>query len=153
MASFSSVVLLGYLSRDPELRYTGQGKAVCDLGVAVNRRFTKQGGEQVEEVAFVDVTVWERQGETCAEYLKKGRAVLVSGHLVQDRWVDESSGQKRSKLKVVAERVQFLAGGSKDDEATPPEEIPAEEISPAPAPAPMPPKGTYGSKAAKPQRR
>src|ERR1051326_3135083 len=95
----NSVVLLGHLARDPELRYTPQGKAVADFALAVNRRFTKANGEKVEDVAFIDITVWDRMGETCAEYLKKGRAILVAGHLVQDRWKDEQTGQKRSKLK------------------------------------------------------
>lgn len=147
MPSFNSVVLVGHLARDPELRYTGQGKAVCDFAIGVNRTYTKQSGEKVEDVAFVDITVWDRMGEACAEYLKKGRPVLVSGHLIQDRWQDEATGQKRSKLKVVAERVQFLGSGSKDD-AAPVEETPAEE----PAPAPVPPKGTNGNKVVKARR-
>src|SRR5204862_2210345 len=103
MASFSQVTLLGHLTRDPELRYTPQGIAVCDMALAVNRKFTRKSGENVDEVAFVDITCWNRLAENAAEYLKKGRPVLVSGHLAQDRWEDPSSGQKRSKLRVVAE--------------------------------------------------
>jgi len=150
MASFNQVILMGHLAHDPELRYTPQGKAVADFAVAVNRKYTRQNGEKVEDVAFVDITVWDRMGESCAEYLKKGRAVLVSGHLVQDRWENQQTGQKRSKLKVVAERVQFLGGGSKDDAK------PAEESEPLVVPeeqASIPPKGTNGSKpAGKPRR-
>jgi len=150
MVSFNSVVLAGHLARDPELRYTPQGKAVCDFAMGVNRKFTKANGEKVEEVAFVDVTAWDRTAEACGEYLAKGRAVLVAGHLIQDRWQDESTGQKRSKLRVVAERVQFLGGGGSKDDAQPAEELPADE-APA-APAPVPPKGKNGAKAANPRR-
>lgn len=133
MPSFNQVVLMGHLARDPDLRYTPEGSAVCSLTVASNRKFTKKDGEKGEEVVFVDVTVWNRQGEMCTEYLKKGRAVLVSGRLVQDRWEDDATGQKRSKLRVVADSVQFLGGGSKDEE-------PAAEGSPAPeAPAKVAP--------------
>src|SRR5579864_1180790 len=117
MPSFNHVVLLGNLTRDPELRYTPQGVAVSDLALAVNRKFTKKDGEQVEEVAFVDVTAWARLAEICAEFLKKGSPMLVGGRLAQDRWEDESSGQKRSRLRVVAETIQFLGSGSKDDAA------------------------------------
>jgi single-strand DNA-binding protein len=151
MPSFNSVVLLGHLARDPELRYTPQGVAVCDFTLATNRKFTRKDGEKAEEVAFVDVTTWMRLAEISAEFLKKGRAVLVSGRLVQDRWQDESTGQKRSKLRVVADAVQFLGGGSKDD-AAPSVETPHEEESPAPAPAPVSPKGGSDPKAAKPRR-
>jgi single-strand DNA-binding protein len=152
MPSFCSVVLLGHLARDPELRYTPQGAAVCELTLAVNRKFTRKGGEEVEEVSFIDVTVWNRTAEVSAEYLKKGRAALVSGRLVQDRWEDGETGQKRSKLKVVADSVQFLGGGSRDDaspeETTPatpaPDPVPASPEEPAalpPAPAPTPAPG------------
>jgi single-strand DNA-binding protein len=140
MVSFNSVVVAGHLARDPELRYTPQGKAVSDFTVAVNRKFKRQNGEQAEDVAFIDITVWDRMGEACAEYLKKGRAVLVAGHLTQDRWEDPNTGQKRSKLKVVAERVQFLGGGTKDAE-TPlaesalPEPLVISDEPAAPAPA------------------
>jgi single-strand DNA-binding protein len=151
MASFNQVTLLGNLTRDPELRYTPQGAAVCDFTLAVNRKFTKKDGEKVDEVAFVDVTAWARLAEICAEFLKKGRPLLVSGRLAQDRWEDEATGQKRSKLRVVAETVQFLGGGSKDD-AAPSEAAPAEEASAPEAPAPVPPKGSNGTKAAKLRR-
>lgn len=127
---FTQVVLMGHLARDPELRYTPQGKAVSNFTVAANRRYVKDDGEKVEEVAFVDVSVWNRLAETCAEYLRKGRAVLVSGRLVQEHWQDKETGKQRSKLKVVAQQVTFVGGGSKDEES--PEEILPEE-TPAPA--------------------
>jgi single-strand DNA-binding protein len=141
MVSFNSVVLCGHMTRDPELRYTPQGVAVCDFAIAVNRRFTRKDGEKVEQVAFVEVTAWSRLAEIAAEFLKKGRALLVSGHLAQDRWEDPSSGQKRSKLRVVADTLQFLGSGSKDD-AAPAGEVPAEEAAAPEDPAPVPPTHT-----------
>lgn len=152
MASFNQVTLLGNLTRDPELRYTPQGVAVCEFALAVNRKFTKKSGEKVEEVAFVDITCWNRLAEISAEFLSKGRPVLVAGHLTQDRWEDEATGQKRSKLRVVAESLQFLGGGSKDD-AAPVEGAPVEEEAAPEAPAgPVRPKGVSGPKAQKVQR-
>jgi len=150
MVSFNSVVLCGHLTRDPELRYTPQGVAVCDFSLAVNRKYTKKDGEKVEEVAFVDVTAWNRLAEITAEFLKKGRAVGLSGHLVQNRWQDESTGQKRSKLRVFADQIQFLGGGSRDD-AAPAQEPALDEDSAPPAPAPVPSKAPSGQKAARPR--
>jgi len=140
MPSFNSVVLLGHLAADPELRYTPEGAAVCDFTLASNRRFTKEDGEKQEEVVFVDVTAWRKLAEICAEYLKKGRAALVEGRLVQERWDDKETGKKRSKLKIVASTVQFLGSGSKD-------ELPAPEVE-TPKPE-TPAKGTAVSKPAK----
>jgi len=108
MASLNKVFLIGNLTRDPEVRYTPSGAAVGDLGLAVSRRFKSQDGDQKEEVCFVNVTVWGRQAETCAEYLKKGRPVMIEGRLKYDDW--EKDGKKFSKLTVTAERVQFLGG-------------------------------------------
>jgi len=139
MSDLNSVVLVGRLVRDPELRYTPQGAPVCEFTLASNRRFTKKDGEKVEEVAFVDVVVWNRLAETSAEYLKKGRMVVVSGQLIQDRWEDKETGQKRSKLRVQAQTTQFLGGGSKDGE-TPESEVPAEETPVVPETPPAPPK-------------
>jgi single-strand DNA-binding protein len=139
MPSFSSVIVMGHLVRDPELRYTPEGAAVSNFTVAVNHRFTRKDGEKGEEVAFVDVTAWNRQAETCAEYLKKGKAVLVSGRLAQDNWEDKETGKKRTKLRVVAGSVQFLGGGSKDEESTTEETLPEEAPASAPVPT-APPK-------------
>ena len=142
MPGFSHVALLGHLTRDPELRYTPQGAAVCNLSVAVNHKFTKKDGEKAESVAFVDVSAWNRQAETCAEFLKKGRLVLVSGRLSQDHWEDKGTGQKRSKLSVVAGSVQFLgASGSKDNEPSigAVSEEPADEPEAPAAPKSSPP--------------
>ena len=110
MASFNKVMLMGNLTRDPELRYTSNGSAVTSFGLAVNRKF-KQGDEWKEDVCFVDITVWGKQGENCAEYLSKGRPAFVEGRLQYSTW--ESDGQKKSKLDVVANTVQFL--GSRGD--------------------------------------
>jgi single-strand DNA-binding protein len=108
MASYNKVLLMGNLTRDPEVKYTPKGTAIANLGLAVNRVYTTEGGEQKEEVTFIDIEVWGRQAETAGQYLSKGRPVFVEGRLKLDSWEDKESGQKRNKLKVVAERVQFL---------------------------------------------
>ena len=110
MASFNKVMLMGNLTRDPELRYTANGSAVANFGLAMNRKY-KVGDELKEEVCYVEITVWGRQGENCAEYLSKGRPAFVEGYLKFSTW--ESDGQKRNKLEVVANTVQFL--GSRSD--------------------------------------
>ena len=108
MASFNKVILLGNLTRDPEVRYTPKGTAVTELGMAVNRVYTAENGEKREEMTFVDVTLWGRTAEIAGEYLKKGRPVFIEGRLQLDTWDDKQSGQKRSKLKVVGEGLQLL---------------------------------------------
>lgn len=110
MASVNKVLILGNITRDPELRHTPNGSAVTELGVALNRKYRTKDGEDREEVTYVNVTVWNKQAETCCQYLKKGRPVHVEGYLKMDSWEDKNSGEKRSKLKVEAERVQFLGG-------------------------------------------
>ena len=110
MASFNKVILLGNLTRDPEVRYTPKGTAVTELGMAVNRVYTADNGEKREETTFVDVTLWGRTAEIAGEYLKKGRPVLIEGRLQLDTWDDKQSGQKRSKLKVVGEGLQLIGG-------------------------------------------
>lgn len=109
MASVNIVLLAGNLTRDPEVRYTPSGMAVAPLGVAVSRKFKdNQSGQMREETTFVDVDVFGRQAETVGQYLSKGRPVLIEGRLKLDQWEDKNTGQRRSKLKVVANRVQFL---------------------------------------------
>jgi single-strand DNA-binding protein len=108
MASFNKVILLGNLTRDPEVRYTPKGSAVCDLGLAVNRAYTLDNGEKREEVTYVDVVLWARLAEIAGEYLKKGRPVFIEGRLQLDTWDDKQSGQKRSKLRVIGETMQLL---------------------------------------------
>ena len=110
MASYNRVILVGNLTRDPELRYIPSGMAVTDVGLAVNDRRKTATGEWVDEVTFVDVTVWGRQAETVSEYLTKGSPVLFEGRLKLETW--EKDGQKHSKLKVVCERMQMLGGRS-----------------------------------------
>ena len=110
MASFNKVILLGNLTRDPEVRYTPKGSAVCDLGIAVNRVYTTEGGERREEVTFVDVVLWARLAEIAGEYLKKGRPVFIEGRLQMDSWDEKQTGQKRTKLRVVGESMQLLGG-------------------------------------------
>jgi single-strand DNA-binding protein len=112
MASFNKVMLLGNLTRDPEVKYTPKGSAVADIGLAVNRTYTTDGGEKREETTFVDVTMWGRQAEIAGEYLKKGRPLFVEGRLQLDTWDDKQTGQKRSKMRVVCENFQML--GSRD---------------------------------------
>ena len=112
MASFNKVLLLGNLTRDPEIRYTPKGSAVCDLGIAVNRQYTLENGERREEVTYVDVVLWARLAEIAAEYLKKGRPVFIEGRLQLDTWDDKQSGQKRSKLRVIGETMQMLGSRS-----------------------------------------
>jgi len=110
MANLNKVLLLGNVTRDPEVRYTPKGSAVCDLGIAVNRAYTTDSGEKREEVTFVDVTLWGRTAEVDSEYLKKGRPVFIEGRLQMDSWDDKQTGQKRTRLRVVAENMQLLGG-------------------------------------------
>ncbi len=109
MASYNRVILVGNLTRDPEVRYIPSGTAVCDIGLAVNDR-VKRGDQWVDETTFVDITLWARTAEIANEYLTKGSSVLIEGRLKLDSW--EKDGQKRSKLKVVAEKMQMLGGRS-----------------------------------------
>ncbi len=122
MASLNKVMLIGNLTRDPEVRYTPKGSAVADLGVAVNRTYMTENNEKMQETTYVDVVVWSRLAELAGQYLHKGRAVFVEGRLQMDTWEDKATGQKRSRLRVVAENLQFLdakggggGGGSMDE--------------------------------------
>jgi single-strand DNA-binding protein len=108
MASFNKVILMGNLTRDPELRYTPKGTAIAKIGLAVNRVWTNEAGEKKEEVTFVDVDVFGRTAENVGQYMRKGRPIMVEGRLKLDQWDDKQTGAKRSKLGVVAETVQFL---------------------------------------------
>lgn len=111
MASFNKVIVMGNLTRDPQVRYTPSNTAVAEIGLAVNRSwYDKQTQQRKEEVTFVDVTLWGRQAEVAGEYLAKGRAVLIEGRLQLDQWQDKESGQNRSKLKVVGESMTMVGG-------------------------------------------
>lgn len=131
MADFNSVVLLGRLTRDPELKYVANGAPVCSFSVATNHHYTKSDGQKTQSVTFVDVDVWRRLAELCSQFLKKGRQVLVTGTLKQDRWLDAQTQQPRSKLKVIAREVKFL--GPRPD-AEPEGERGAEDEAEAPEP-------------------
>lgn len=109
MANLNRVFLIGNLTRDPELRYIPSGTAVANFGLATNRVYTTQDGERKEEVCFVDIVAWSRTAEACANYLSKGSPVFIEGRLQYDSWETED-GQKRSRLRVIADRVQFLGG-------------------------------------------
>ncbi len=111
MANLNKVLLLGNLTRDPELRYTPKGTAVADIAVAINRVWNNEQNQRQEETTFVDITLWGRQAEMAQQYLTKGRGVFIEGRLQMDSWEDKASGQKRSKLKVVAENLQFMPDG------------------------------------------
>jgi len=124
MASLNKVFLMGNLTKDPELRYTPSGTAVADLRLAVNDSYTDREGKQVERTLFIDVVVWQRQAETASEYLSKGRAVLVEGRLQMDEW-ENQQGEKRSKIRVVAQRVQFLGSPRGEGGGAPPAAQPA----------------------------
>lgn len=108
MANVNKVILIGNVTRDPEVKFTPKGSAVTDIGMAINRSYTLDNGEKREDVTFVEVTFWGRQAETIGEYVKKGRSIYVEGRLQLDTWDDKQSGQKRSKLRVVGENFQFL---------------------------------------------
>lgn len=111
MGNFNKVMILGRLTRDPEVRYIPSGAAVCDIGLAVNRRVGGGEGSEVrEEVSYIDVTLWRRQAEVAGQYLSKGREVFIEGYLSMDTWEDKNSGQKRSKLKVVCDNMQLIGG-------------------------------------------
>lgn len=111
MANVNKVILIGNLTRDPEVKYTPKGTAVAEVGLAVNRNYTVGDGEKREETTFIDVELWGRTAELAAQYLAKGRSVYFEGRLKLDTWDDKATGAKRSKLRVVAETMQFLGGG------------------------------------------
>jgi len=138
MANFNKVILVGNLTRDPELRYTPKGMAIAKIGLAVNRNWTSESGEKKEEVTFVDVDIFGRTAENVAQYMKKGRPILIEGRLKLDQWDDKQTGQKRSKLGVVGEVVQFLGSpsGSSSGEFSAPG--PRQQSAAAPASQPEP---------------
>jgi len=135
MANFNKVILMGNLTRDPELRYTPKGTAIAKFGLAVNRVWTTETGEKKEEVTFVDIDVFGRTAENVGQYMRKGSPLLVEGRLRLDQWDDKQTGQKRSRLGVVAETVQFLGsprgseGGGGEGQA--PRSRPAAAAAPA----------------------
>jgi single-strand DNA-binding protein len=135
MPSYNRVVLVGNLTRDPELRYTPNNQAVCNFGIAINRHWTDHAGAKQEEVTYVDCEAWARTAEVVNQYTRKGSPILVEGRLKLDQWQDKG-GEKRSKLKVVADSIQLLGGGNGVGDG-------ASEADPKPGPGPKP-KENYG---------
>lgn len=140
MASFNKVILAGNLTRDPELRYSPKGGAITDIGLALNRTWKSETGETKEEVTFVDVAAYGRTAEVIAQYLKKGRPILIEGRLKLDTWEDKQTNQKKSKLRVVCENFQFLDSGRPAEGGGPggpppaaPRSRPAQAAPPAPS--------------------
>ena len=126
MASLNKVLLIGNLTREPELRYlTGGNSAVCEFGIAINRRFMQASGQEKDETCFLEIVVWGKQAETCSRFLQKGSTVFIEGRLVYDQWTEKDTQKKRSRIRVTAERVQFLSG-RRDDQGAP-GEMPQED--------------------------
>jgi len=145
MASFNRVILAGNLTRDPELRYTPKGTAIAKFGLAVNRTYKTETGENKEEVTFVDITAFARQAEVIAQYMKKGRPLLIEGRLKLDTWEDKNTHAKQSKLNVVLESFTFIdsrqdGGGVAEAPRSRPTSAPAPHAAPEPA-APADPEG------------
>lgn len=124
MASLNKVLQIGNLTRDPEVRYTPKGMAVCDISLAINSKRKTEGGEIKEEVTFVDCTAWGKTAELLGRYCKKGSSLFIEGRLTTESWEDKQTGQKRSKMKVVIDQMQFLGGREQSDkprESRPPQ--------------------------------
>jgi single-strand DNA-binding protein len=134
MANVNKVILIGNVTRDPEVKFTSKGSAVTDIGLAINRNYTLDNGERREETTYVDVELWGRLAEIAGEYAKKGRPVYIEGRLRMDTWDDKASGQKRSRMKVVGENLQLL--GSRTGGAGPSTGGEHEGYESAPAAAP-----------------
>ena len=135
MASFNKVILAGNLTRDPELRYTPKGTAIARIGMAINRTWKTETGETKEEVTFVDVDAFGRQAEVIAQYMKKGRPLLIEGRLKLDQWEDKNTHQKQSKLKVVLDGFSFLGTRGEDGGGSAEAPRPRSAAPPAASPA------------------
>ena len=152
MPALNKVLLMGNLTRDPELRVTPKGTPICQFSLAINRQFKMESGESREEVIYVDVEAWGKQGETIAKYMTKGRPLYVEGRLRLDQWEDKNTKEKRSRMKVVLEQFQFLGdnrdrapggggtggaapSGEIDQTASPERHAPPPRSSSAPKPA------------------
>ena len=135
MANLNRVLLIGNLTRDPDLRYTPKGTAVTEIALAINRIYSGDDGERKEETTFVDVTLWARLAENAGQYLKKGRPVFIEGRLQLDTWDDKQTGQKRSKMRVVAENMQLLGSRQEGDPTSSGPAAPRRSAAPAAPPA------------------
>lgn len=140
MASFNQVILVGNLTRDPELRYTTKGTAIAKIGLAVNRVWTTETGEKKEEVTFVDVDCFGRMAENIGQYLRKGRPILITGRLKLDQWDDKTTGQKKSRLGVIGESCQFLGSGKGESAPSAPATTATAPAAAAPADAAVEPE-------------
>ncbi len=140
MPNLNRVLLMGNLTRDPDIKYTPKGTAVAEIGLAINRVYSTDQGERREETTFVDVELWGRQAEIAGEYLKKGRPVFIEGRLKLDTWDDKQTGQKRSKMRVVGEAMQLLGGRGEGGPGggVSEEDMPRSSSRPAPAPRQAP---------------
>lgn len=138
MASFNKVILMGNLTRDPELRTLPSGNAVARIGLAVNRAYLSKEGEKKEEVTYVDVDAFGKQAETIAKWCTKGSGILVEGRLRLDQWDDKSTGEKRSKLGIVLENFTFVGGRSTNSVGGAPAASSYDDVAPAPRRAPAP---------------
>ena len=138
MASFNKVILMGNLTRDPELRVTVNGFSICKMSLAVNRVYQTREGERREEVAYVDVDAFGRQAETISKYMTKGRPILIEGRLKLDTW-ETQQGEKRSKLGVVLETFKFVGGGGGSSDSRAQQSSHVERSSPPPRPRPPAP--------------
>lgn len=150
MANLNKVMLIGNLTRDPELRHTPKGTAVSEISLAINRTWSNEQGQKQEETTFVEVTLWGRQAELAQQYLTKGRPVYIEGRLNLDTWDDKETGKKRSKLRVIGENMQFLssgqgAGGGNSGGGH--SERPPQSSSPAPQQRSGPPQGASAAPA------
>ncbi len=136
MPSLNKVMLMGNLTRDPELRVPPKGTPICQFSLAINREFKLESGEKRDEVVYVDIEAWGKQGETIAKYVTKGKPLFVEGRLKLEQWDDKVTKEKRSRMKVVLEQFQFLGGrdnaGGGEQQSTP------EQHAPPPAPRPRP---------------
>ena len=138
MANLNKVMLIGNLTRDPELRVTPKGTAICQFSLAVNRKFKDESGGEREEVTYIDIEAWSKQGETIAKYVTKGRPLFVEGRLKLDQWEDKTTKEKRSRMKVVLENFQFLGGGRSEGGAPGGEGGEARTYAPRAGAAPKP---------------
>lgn len=126
MSNYNKTILLGNLTKDPDLSYTPSGKAVCKFTLAINSSHKNKAGEKIENADFIPVTVWDKQAETVAEWLSKGKSALVEGRIKQERWTTKEN-ENRSRLVVIANAVRFI--GSKSDSKSIKEELPADEAN------------------------
>ena len=135
MASFNKVILIGNLTRDVEVRYIGSGSAVADVSLAINESYKDKEGNKVDNTVFVDCTLWGKTAELAGQYLAKGKPVMFEGRLTMEKWDDKETGQKRSKMKVTVESMQFLGTPSGGKDAPQEEQRPQQQQTRKPAPA------------------